>query len=499
MTQINRTPFRKVADIPAHLLTSDKLKWEISAGNRDVAGFTSDGRHFGYLHDVGATNGFWQSVDKHEFRPHGLSWEAAEALVNPPQPEPQPAKTEEPFRPGLPPAELRAVCEEWEWRAGSHNEIRSTAFIGEKHLFLDVGVGGRRKEASELTSSIHFTVFPSDHFRPLGKTWAEVEALAAAKQYRTVGEVLKAGLFDVCSHWYVKGHSEERRLGIVQERIISSSTSVRVVKDLLTSSSGHFSADDLIRPSRVTWEALEAELAAKKSNAAPVRKLTPNETSTRKHPVPVGGWVMRTDEGYPGVPTGTKAQVESVNGSGSCYKVRVPSGAIHAWSPEFCEPCEPPVEMVTVEDAVAVVKEGCRQALPQDGDPITVANALSVIKEGCKQAIAEDRQEAIQRNAARQQASTSSASGTTFIPPLSPVEIKYSAAPTRRTYIIAVPKGRRKYVKYYLSQHIYMGNIKNLDALPYSTADKPFYVGYVSAKLREELTALAPDIRFSVG
>lgn len=151
--------------------------------------------------------------------------------------------------------------------------------------------------------------------------------------------MLKAGLFDVCSHWYVKGHSEERRLGVVQARKLYTAVYMRVVKDLLTSSSGHFSADDLIRPSRVTWEALEAELAAKKKTAA---------------------------------------------------------------APE---PTQEP------------------------------------------------------------------------------------------TYIVACPKGRRKYVKYYLSQRGY----KNLDALPYSTADKPFWLGYVSTKLREELTALAPDIRFSVG
>lgn len=71
-------------------------------------------------------------------------------------------------------------------------------------------------------------------------------------------------------------------------------------------------------------------------------------------------------------------------------------------------------------------------------------------------------------------------------------------ASEKNTKSKACPKGRRKYVKYYLSQHIYMGN-KNLDALPYSTADKPFWLGYVSTKLREELTTLAPDIRFSVG
>lgn len=394
MTQINRTPFRKVVDIPAHILTSDKLKWDSTGGGLVV--LTTDGKRYAYLGPDGKIGSWWDSTDA-TLRPHGLSWEAAEALVNPPQP-----KTEEPFRPGLPPAELRAVCKEWEWRR--REDRADTRFDGDKHWFVEFGE----------SAAMRHTVTIRDNFRPLGKTWAEVEALAAAKLYRTVGEVLKAGLFDVCSHWYVKGHSEERRLGIGQERMLGTSVYMRVVKDLLTSSSGHFSADDLIRPSRVTWEALEAELAAKKSIAAPARKLTPNETSTRKHPVPIGGWVMRTDGGYHGVPFGTKAQVTGTGSTGSCYDVRLSNDRQHVWAPIFCEPCAPP----------------------------------------------EPKQEP--------------------------------------TYIVACPKGRRACVKYYLSQHIYTGN-KDLDALPYSAADKPFYMGYVSAKLREELTALAPDIRFSVG
>jgi hypothetical protein len=435
MTQSNRTPFRKIADIPARLLTSDKLGWE-----------STDGKHYAYIGPSGVSGGWWGSTDTPIcLRPHGLSWKAAEALVNPPQPKPQPAKTGEPFRPGLPPAELRAVCQEWEWRAGFNGEIRSTDFVGENHRFLDVEASGRRKKALELAFSTHFTVYPFDHFRPLDKTWAEVEALAAAKQYRTVGEVLKAGLFDVCSRWYVKGHSEERRLGIAQERKIGSSTSVRVVKDLLTRSSGAFSTDDLIRPSRVTWEALEAreaELSAK-SAAAPARKLTPNETSTRKHPVPIGGWVMRTAGGYP---AGTKAQVFGLCHDGA-YKVRLLDNRCHIWFFLSCVPCDPPgVEM------------------PKNGNLVTVEGADAVVKEGCRQALQEERQRAKVGNP---------------------------------TYIVACPKGRRKYVKYYLSQHIYTGN-KDLDALPYSLADKPFWLGSVSAKLREELTALAPEIRFSI-
>lgn len=377
MTQINRTPFRKVVDIPAHILTSDKLKWDSTGGGLVV--LTTDGKRYAYLGPDGKIGSWWDSTDA-TLRPHGLSWEAAEKFVRPqkepikegrqvkmvrmplggdngpwhpewgvigsvctvrsvntsegvayvsngfkwpldcieavPQPKPQPAKTDEPFRPGLPPAELRAVCKEWEWRC--HGGCRASDFVGDYHRFLDTQANGRRRTPQEMSD--HAQLLPVsqlDHFRPLGKTWAEVEALAAAKQ------------------------------------------------------------------------------------------------KPRKHPVPIGGWVMRTDDGYPGVPSGTKAQVEGINEAGS-YKVRLLDGRQHVWAPTFCEPCEPP----------------------------------------------EPKQEP--------------------------------------TYIVACPKGRRKYVKYYLSQHIYTGN-KDLDALPYSAADKPFYMGYVSAKLREELTALAPDIRFSVG
>lgn len=462
MTQINRTPFRKVADVPAHLLTSDKLKWDTPGGG--IVVLTTDGKRYAYIGPDGKVGSWWDSADA-TFRPHGLSWEAAEALVNPPQPKPQSAKSEEPFRPGLPPAELRAVCKEWEWCDPVFGKVRPAIFQGDTHILTDRNDGPFVQESY-------------DNFRPLGKTWAEVEALAAAKQYRTVGEVLKAGLFDVCSHWYVKGHSEERRLGVVQERKLYASVSMRVVKDLLSISSKHFSADDLIRPSRVTWGALEAELAhcrralgvpAKKSIAAPARKLTPNETSTRKHPVPVGGWVMRTDEGYPGVPTGTRAQVEGINDSGS-YKVRLSDGRQHNWSPEFCAPCASPVET------------------PKNGDLVTVEGAIAVVKEGCRQALQEERQQA-------KVGSYFDLNRTNNVGE----ELRQAVEPTQEpTYIVACPKGRRKYVKYYLSQHTYTGN-KNLDALPYSTADKPFWLGYVSAKLREELTALAPDIRFSVG
>ncbi len=137
-------------------------------------------------------------------------------------------------------------------------------------------------------------------------------------------------------------------------------------------------------------------------------------------------------------------------------------------------------------ERLADEKEAAAKAkLPKDGDPITVANALSVVKEGCKQAIAEDRKEA------GKTVGTYSASGTTFTFPCATVEITYRAAPTHKTYIVAVPKGRRKYVKLYLKQCGY----RNVDVLPYSAAtDASYDLGYVTKQMRDDLRALAPDI-----
>lgn len=53
-----------------------------------------------------------------------------------------------------------------------------------------------------------------------------------------------------------------------------------------------------------------------------------------------------------------------------------------------------------------------------------------------------------------------------------------------------MPKGRRKYVKLYLQARGY----RNVDALPYNTTDAPFYVGYVTKQVCDDLRALAPDI-----
>lgn len=142
-------------------------------------------------------------------------------------------------------------------------------------------------------------------------------------------------------------------------------------------------------------------------------------------------------------------------------------------------------------ERLADEKEAAAKAkLPKDGDLVTVANALSVVKEGCKQAIAEDRQEAAQRTQSTAAAinsttgktvGTYSASGTTFT---------FPCATAHKTYIVAVPKGRRKYVKLYLQAR----GCRNVNALPYNTTDAPFYVGCVTKKVCDDLRALAPDI-----
>lgn len=176
-TTINRTPFRPVGEIPARLLASDKLKWHMPDSDR-VVHFTIDGKHFGYEHDVGASSGLWRPVvPGHVFRPVGMTWEAAEALVSPQQPPAQQPKTEEPFRPGLPPAELRAVCKEWEWSAGVG--VRPVDFVGDYYRFLN-NVAEKRKSPSELAAAYNLCVGKKDFFRPLGRTWADVEAAATA-------------------------------------------------------------------------------------------------------------------------------------------------------------------------------------------------------------------------------------------------------------------------------------------------------------------------------
>ena len=162
-TTINRTPFRKVFDIPAHLLISDRLKWESTQG---TVALTTNGTRFAHVND--GKLGYWWTTKEAEFRPLGMTWEAAEALVASPPSQPAPqAKVEEPFRPGLPPAEMRAVCKEWEWCDPMFGCVRPARFQGDEHILTDDNAGPYRQQSY-------------DHFRPLGRTWADVEAEAAA-------------------------------------------------------------------------------------------------------------------------------------------------------------------------------------------------------------------------------------------------------------------------------------------------------------------------------
>jgi broad specificity phosphatase PhoE len=139
-----------------------------------VVHFTTDGKHFGYEHDVGASSGLWRPVSPgHVFRPVGMTWEAAKeavcAATAATPPPPQQPKAEEPFRPGLPPAELRAVCKEWEWCDPMFGRVRPARFQGDEHILTDENAGPYRQQSY-------------DHFRPLGRTWADVEtAVKAAK------------------------------------------------------------------------------------------------------------------------------------------------------------------------------------------------------------------------------------------------------------------------------------------------------------------------------
>jgi hypothetical protein len=62
-------------------LASDRLKWQKPESDQVIV-FTTNGRHFGYEYDVGATSGLWHTVRQElAFRPIGLSWATAEELV----------------------------------------------------------------------------------------------------------------------------------------------------------------------------------------------------------------------------------------------------------------------------------------------------------------------------------------------------------------------------------------------------------------------------------
>ncbi len=182
-TTINRTPFREMKDIPLALSTNAQLQWETCGGKEAV--FTSDGMRFAVLTE-NKLGCWWTAggITGIPLRPLGMTWEAAEALVASPPSQPAPqAKADEPFRPGLPPAELRAVCKEWEWTAGV-DVLEPVDFVGDCHRFLN-NPDGERKSQSELAAAYNWGVGKKDYFRPLGRTWADVETAAKAAKTTT--------------------------------------------------------------------------------------------------------------------------------------------------------------------------------------------------------------------------------------------------------------------------------------------------------------------------
>ena len=103
--------------------------------------------------------------------------------------------------------------------------------------------------------------------------------------------------------------------------------------------------------------------------------------------------------------------------------------------------------------------------LPKDGDEITVASAVAVVKEGCCQALDE----------------------------LLPSYETLGTLPKTRpvfTVITSLPRCRRKYVKIFLKS---LG-FRNVDKIPTTTEQKPYYMSLLSTENREKLISLAPGI-----
>lgn len=79
-------------------------------------------------------------------------------------------ETEQEFRPGLPPEALRKICAEWE------SEV-------DRCLFEFAQDGLRFRWRERAGSWGRWFALPAsgiqDHYRPHGKTWAEIEAMAA--------------------------------------------------------------------------------------------------------------------------------------------------------------------------------------------------------------------------------------------------------------------------------------------------------------------------------
>lgn len=75
-SMVNRTPFRKVAEIIRKLIECEDLRWQLPDSAQEVV-FTLDGKHFGFITDVGPLSGIWQSTEGLVFRPIGLTWKQA--------------------------------------------------------------------------------------------------------------------------------------------------------------------------------------------------------------------------------------------------------------------------------------------------------------------------------------------------------------------------------------------------------------------------------------
>ena len=125
------------------------------------------------------------------------------------------------------------------------------------------------------------------------------------------------------------------------------------------------------------------------------------------------------------------------------------------------------------------VKLCIRQSqLPKNGDGITVASAVAVVKEGCRQAF----DELLPSYEALSTPPTAGKGGSFSQPIHQP----------HRTVITALPPGRRKYVKLFLKG---LG-LRNVDEIPTTIEQKPYDLGrsFLSSENREKLTSLAPNI-----
>lgn len=123
-----------------------------------------------------------------------------------------------------------------------------------------------------------------------------------------------------------------------------------------------------------------------------------------------------------------------------------------------------------VEAAAKAVSLPPSSHLPKDGDKITVASAVAVVKEGCRQALDE-------AETRRQPGKVGNYAHVNYTP--------------RRTFIIASPPGRRKYAKLLLKRLGY----RNLDKIPMTDMQAPYDLGRgLPDHERENLLAIAPGI-----